>query len=474
MAKIIHWIGFMASNKIIHIENVKNRLNAVSPSMCAMKWLHQTLYLHTGDNHSCYHPRPHHIGLDEIAKDPSALHNTQWKKDQRKKMLEGERPDECYYCWRIEDLPGDHLSDRMIHSASDYASPEIEKLAKLPWDAPINPKYLEVSFGNNCNYRCGYCGPQASTMWMKEVKEHGDYDITYPQYSLDFLKNGTYYGPKEENPYIDAFWKWWPSLRKDLHTLRITGGEPLMNIGAMQFLDLLEKEPAPDLELIINSNLGVTNDKVLHVRDRIKSLIRQGKIRKFALYTSIDSWGPQAEYMRTYMNCEHWEKNMKTVLDTGISVSLMCTFNVLSVSNFDKLLEKIIEWRKEYGMRSMSFDVPYLKTPFHWMINILTPDFNRYMEQHLKFIKDNQEWFTDLETEKFSRLTEYMKTNPVDSETIKRGRRDFYAFFSENDRRLGTDLVSLFPEYKDFYELCKKEYSVSSAKPSITSGKRFM
>jgi organic radical activating enzyme len=310
-------------------------------------------------------------------------------------------------------------------------------------------------------------------MWMKEVKEHGDYNITYPQYSLDFLKNGTYYGPKEENPYIDAFWKWWPSLRKDLHTLRITGGEPLMNIGAMQFLDLLEKEPAPDLELIINSNLGVTNDKVLHVRDRIKSLIQQGKIRKFALYTSIDSWGPQAEYMRTYMNCEHWEKNMKTVLDTGISVSLMCTFNVLSVSNFDKLLEKIIEWRKEYGMRSMSFDVPYLKTPFHWMINILTPDFNRYMEQHLKFIKDNQEWFTDLETEKFSRLTEYMKTNPVDSETIKRGRRDFYAFFSENDRRLGTDLVSLFPEYKDFYELCKKEYSVSSAKPSITSGKRF-
>jgi hypothetical protein len=48
-------------------KNVKDRLNAVGPGFCAMKWLHQTLYLHTGDNHSCYHPKPHHIQLDEIA-----------------------------------------------------------------------------------------------------------------------------------------------------------------------------------------------------------------------------------------------------------------------------------------------------------------------------------------------------------------------------------------------------------------------
>ena len=37
-------------------------------------------------------------------------------------MLEGERSEECYYCWNIEDLEGD-LNDRMIHSASDWAEP---------------------------------------------------------------------------------------------------------------------------------------------------------------------------------------------------------------------------------------------------------------------------------------------------------------------------------------------------------------
>ena len=61
----------MAHN-IEYIKLVRDKLNAVSPSFCTMKWLHQTLYLHTGDNHSCYHPRPHHIGLDEIVIDASA------------------------------------------------------------------------------------------------------------------------------------------------------------------------------------------------------------------------------------------------------------------------------------------------------------------------------------------------------------------------------------------------------------------
>jgi len=307
-------------DRVNYIKGVRDRLNKIGPGFCAMKWLHQTLYLHTGDNHSCYHPRPHHIPLDEIKIDASALHNTKWKKQQRKKMLEGERPEECYYCWNIEDLPGEHISDRMIHSSSDFSEPYIEKLAELPWDAPVNPRYLEVSFGNGCNYRCGYCCPQASTMWMEEIKKHGNYDLTYNQYGIEFLKNGTYYGPKDENPYIEAFWKWWPSLRNDLHTLRITGGEPLMNPGAMQFFDLLEDEPAPHLEITLNSNLGVTFDRVDRLIARVKSLIEQKKIRKFSFFTSIDSWGEQAEYMRTGLKCDHWERNMKEVIKAGATV----------------------------------------------------------------------------------------------------------------------------------------------------------
>jgi organic radical activating enzyme len=448
----------MEQSKVHYIKSVRDRLNKVGSGFCAMKWLHQTLYLHTGDNHSCYHPRPHHIPLDEIEIDPSALHNTRWKKQQRKTMLEGGKPDECYYCWNIENLSGEHISDRMIHSSSDFAEPLIEKLAELPWDAPINPKYLEISFGNGCNFRCGYCCPQASTMWMEEVKKHGNYDLTYNQYGIDFLQNGTYYGPKDENPYIEAFWKWWPSLKNDLHTLRITGGEPLMNPGAMQFFELLDKEPSPQLEISLNSNLGVSFEKVDRMIEYVSHLLENKKIRKFSLYTSIDSWGPQAEYMRTGLKCNHWERNVRAVLATNTTVNLMCTFNVLCVTNFQKLLQKIIELRKEFGHNSIKFDTPYLKEPPHWMINILTDDFMTHMDNTLQFIKDNDQWLNDLEYEKFKRVVDYMKAKTISEEKILQGRRDFYSFFTENDKRLGTNLLEVFPEYTNFYLMCKKVY----------------
>jgi organic radical activating enzyme len=448
----------MDEQRLEFVKSVKKRLDDVGSGFCAMKWLHQTLYLHTGDNHSCYHPKPHHISIDEIEKDPSALHNTSWKKQQRKTMLEGGKPSECYYCWNIENLPGDHLSDRVLHSSSPWAEKEIEKLAQLPWDAPINPKYLEVSFGNNCNFRCGYCCPQASTMWMEEIKEHGNYNLTYNQYGIDFLTKGTYYGPKDQNPYIEAFWKWWPSLRNDLHTLRITGGEPLMNPGAMQFFDLLEEEPSPNLEVSVNSNLGVSFSRVDRLKERVISLLKQKKIKKFSIFSSIDSYGAQAEYMRTGLNCEHWERNAVEIMKTGTTLNLMCTFNVLCVTNYQNLLEKVIEWRKEYGMQCVHLDIPYLKEPPHWMINILTPDFLIYMDRTANFMQANKEYFDMSEIVKFNRVREYMKVNPVDQDKIRRGRRDFYVFFTENDRRLGTDLFKVFPEYQEFYNMCKEVY----------------
>lgn len=445
-------------SRVDEIKEVRDRLNKVGKGFCAMKWLHETLYLHTGDNHSCYHPRPQHIPLNEIKADPSALHNTSWKKQQRKKMLEGERPEECYYCWNIEDLEGDQISDRMIHSASDWAEPEIENLAKKHWLENVNPKYLEVSFGNGCNYRCGYCCPQASTMWMDEIKKHGNYDLTYNQYGTEFLDNGRYYAPKDENPYIEAFWKWWPDLRKDLHTLRITGGEPLMNPGAMQFFDLLEKEPAPQLEISLNSNLGVTTAKIDRLFDRIQSLLDQKKIRKFSLFTSIEGWGDQAEYMRTGLKCPHWERNFIQAIERGFKVNIMCTFNVLCVATFDNFLSRVMHWRKIYGKEALAFDTPYLKEPPHWMLNILPNEFNSYMDQHLKLMEQNKQYFTSVEIAKMQRVRDYMVQNPVDPQKIKQGQRDFYSFFKENDKRLGTDLLKTFPQYKEFYEYCKGVY----------------
>ena len=93
------------------MSGVKNKLDVVSPSFCVAKWKQVTIHLTNGQTHSCHHPGTHSIPVEELADNPSALHNTNYKKSLRKEMLEGKRPKECDYCWRAEDSPGEHFSD---------------------------------------------------------------------------------------------------------------------------------------------------------------------------------------------------------------------------------------------------------------------------------------------------------------------------------------------------------------------------
>ena len=54
--------------------------NQSTPTFCLAKWHHVTMYLQSGETHSCYHPKPHKIPLSELKDNPSALHNTMEKK----------------------------------------------------------------------------------------------------------------------------------------------------------------------------------------------------------------------------------------------------------------------------------------------------------------------------------------------------------------------------------------------------------
>ena len=109
------------------IEEFRHELNTISPSFCAAKWKQVTMHLQTGHTHSCHHPQTHKVPLSELAVNPSALHNTEFKKEQRRMMLVGERPAECDYCWKVEDT-SNSLSDRIFKSADKWAAPHINDI----------------------------------------------------------------------------------------------------------------------------------------------------------------------------------------------------------------------------------------------------------------------------------------------------------------------------------------------------------
>jgi hypothetical protein len=144
----------------------------------------------------------------------------------------------------------------------------------------------------------------------------------------------------------------------------------------------------------------------------------------------------------------------------------MITFNILTVTNFTSLLEKILEWRVKYNNNSQNkwqrirFDTPYLKEPLQYDMNILPKnDFIPYMYDHLDFIKKNLDdtdrfKFSEIEYEKFLRVVKYMETTHYEEDRLRLGRRDFFNWFTEYDKRRKTNFQETFPNLKLFYLQC--------------------
>ena len=147
----------------------------------------------------------------------------------------------------------------------------------------------------------------------------------------------------------------------------------------------------------------------------------------------------------------------------------MITFNILTVPNFSTLLIKILEWRQKYNGNNQNkwqrvrFDTPFLKEPLQYDMNILPKDeFMSYMQSHLDFIlanldDKNRSKFNDLEYAKFERVVKYMESAIYTPEKLKEGRKDFFNWFTEYDRRRGTDFIKTFPELEKFYTDCFRD-----------------
>ena len=364
--------------------DIRTSLNETGTGFCLAKWTQVTMHLQLGHTHSCHHPKTHQIPLRELKRNPTALHNTMYKKRRRKEMLEGKRPEECDYCWNVEDS-SNRFSDRTFKSAENWSYPYMDEIKQLGWRDDYNPKYVEVSFSNACNFKCSYCGPAFSTQWMVEAEKYGAYPTTDGFNDIEYLKQeGKMPMPvTQANPYVDAFWNWWPNLYEDLHTFRITGGEPLMSQDTWKVLDYILEHPNPNknLNLAINSNLGVPDKLVDRFIEKVSKICDEGRVKEFVIFTSVDSWGAQAEYIRNGLEFNRFWDNCHKVLEKCPKVILtyMVTYNALSVPNYDKLIRGVYDLKTQYGSddrywNSATFlDTSYLRHPKHQTVQVLEP-----------------------------------------------------------------------------------------------------
>jgi organic radical activating enzyme len=498
--------GDIDRNSSNNVLKVKDLLNGTGAGFCLAKFTQVTLHLGTGLVHSCHHPSPHKIPIEEVEKDYNALFNTTKLKQFRSEMKAGAKPAECDYCWRVEDDNG--LSDRFLKSLEPWALAEHDAIVNADPESIFYPTYLEVDFSNVCNFKCIYCGPEYSTRWADELRRKGPLKVlentTSEQWIQGYQPNldTLTYKHKEYNPYVDAFWKWFPEAYKKLKVYRITGGEPLLSKETYKSIQWFIDNPNRDIEFNINTNLGVPEELWNEFITKITYLVKNQCVKKFTVYTSLDAWGERAEYLRPGLDLELFKKRYIQLLEIGnIRVTTMCTFNILSITSILELLKWHLElkriynpnktsakWEKDTGyhfletgesfinrdeknpdhLNVVGLDIPYLRHPTvldaHYAPRELI---QKYLIPAMNFMAENQSgtiWgdfqgFEPYEVEKLKRICLHMlykeKSDVVTSTNIAVTRAKFFDYINEIDIRNDSDFLEVFPEFRDFYIECK-------------------
>jgi hypothetical protein len=203
--------------------------------------------------------------------------------------------------------------------------------------------------------------------------------------------------------------------------------------------------------LAINSNLGteVDIDRLLDSIDGVE----------VDLYTSNESIGLQAEYIRDGLNFDDWANNVERLLDSGKfrGLHVMCTINALCLDSLDSFLDMVYNWKLEYGNDSINVSLNILRFPSFQSPLILPDEIRKQYQQKLidfMVAHKGDSTFQEFEWNQMQRLVDYLdvvKTPHAGAAEQSVLQQDFKQFFTQYDQRRGKDFCNTFPALADWY-----------------------
>lgn len=402
---------------------------------CQLKWGHSTVLLQGGTTQSCHRVDPKIFDIDTFN-----FHNTSEKIQQREIMLAGQWPKAgCQYCENIERT-GIGQSDRQFFLNVPNLTPA--ELFDNPTATTVSPTILEVYLDNTCNLSCVYCVPELSSKIDFESKKHGHFE-----------KNGLvirsdYYKHEQFELIQEKFWQWLLDHGHTLSRLQVLGGEPFYQQQFDLLLDLFNREPYPNLEFNIVTNLMLSKDKLIKYVDKFKNLLKDRKLKTVEITVSIDCWGPQQEYVRYGIDLVKWQENFEYLLDQKwLKLNINNTISVLTIKTMPELIERMNTWAKTHKIEHY-FSTTIYPSYMHPAIlgaDEFKDDFNTIVS------------LMEIETWRGAHARAYMdgivatleKSVYNKEETLK-----LLTFLNENDRRRNTNWRELFPWLIKYEGLC--------------------
>ena len=218
-------------------------------------------------------------------------------------FIEGLKSDRCNNCW-VKESNGSK-------SIRNYFT-EPRDLTKIT--------HMELRESNLCNFSCRMCNASDSVVIEREVKR-------FPELQSFFESNNDV-ATSDEN------WKQIFELAKDVESINLTGGEPMLMKRYYDFLDHLVAIGNKNVKINIYTNGSVFNN------------IFSEKLLNFpnaTLYFSIDAVGKVAEYQRHGGTWNTIRQNIISYSQLPIRMRLHSTITAYSILDVSNLADYFIE-----------------------------------------------------------------------------------------------------------------------------------
>jgi hypothetical protein len=204
--------------------------------------------------------------------------------------------------------------------------------------------------------------------------------------------------------------------------------------------------------LAINSNLGFEQDKLERLLDATEGI-------ELDLYTSNESIGQHAIYIRDGLDWNQWCGNVDYLLASGKlrGLHVMCTINALCLISLSEFLWSIVELKKKYGKDAINFSLNILRFPSFQSPLVLPENIRAQAREELvRFVNaNNKDTLHEFEFNQVTRLINYlMEVDSPHSGALSKEilQRDFKNFYQQYDLRRGKDFKYTFPQLAEWYD----------------------
>ena len=310
----------------------------MSKTYCPLPWIHLGTHPHGGvtpcciSDHTAGKNRARNFGTDGDQffnlndHDIDTHMNSDYFKQIRQQMLNGEKPVACMRCYDEEDKG---IRSKRVHEIEQYPHRSLS-WATSSTDAnggiPLDLRFVELRLGNVCNVRCRTCNPASSSQWRRDYKELVE--------TLDFVNDGyswldhrhDFQWPEDESFYEDLY-----NCAPNMEVLYINGGEPTLIKAHWKYLrKLVESGRSKNIVLWYNINMTNLPEQAIPLWSEFKET---------RVCPSIDDLSLRNHYIRFPTYWTDVKNNLNTLMKTDLTVRITQTVSAYNFAYLDEFLD---------------------------------------------------------------------------------------------------------------------------------------